>query len=179
MLDGLLQTTTSPDFGRGVDKSLSGYSISQLSSQTQTMLRPVYASLRSQYAVLGELVRAWTLKCFPGGYDVQSLAEERRGKDGSLLRSREMLSYGESVVTGGRIDVEIDEGVPQDEWAERMSLKELADAGFIARRHAMEKMGVGGRSCSGGGDRGAGAVAAAADQSGGDRFAGVEASWAA
>ena len=142
MLEQKFQTTTISDFGKGVDAGLSGYAVSQLESNQTTTLRPAYANLRRAMADVMELIRAWTRTCFPGGGIVLKGVVETREHEGQRRHVREMLVYGEEHMTGNVIEVEIDEGIKQDQVAAHKALMEESELGYRSKHGAMELMGI-------------------------------------
>ena len=155
-----LQASMAPDFYRhlelltrafegsslagfsNVNSDTSGYAVAQVRAMKEAMLGPVYRSAARQWRKLAYFYRHMVRRHFAhGGLHLRG-ALETTEVDGQRVRFRPVLAWTAEHCTDFAVDVHIDEGIVQDEIAERKSGLEMLAAGVWSPRRVMERSGV-------------------------------------
>lgn len=155
-----LQASMAPDFYRhlelltrafegsslagfsNVNSDTSGYAVAQVRAMKEAMLGPVYRSAARQWRKLAYFYRHMVRRHFAhGGLHLRG-ALETTEVDGQRVRYRPVLAWTAKHCTDFAVDVHIDEGIVQDEIAERKSGLEMLSAGVWSPRRVMERSGV-------------------------------------
>ena len=137
-LNGMLESSTLSNFGKAIGGDMAGYAIAQIRSMQLSVLAPIYTNAARQWRKIYYFLRFIIGRDFPGGITLRGAIEET--EDGAQYRP--ILKYGKEHCTDFSINVHIDEGIKQDEIAERKSAIEMKDAGIWSPRRAMEHVGV-------------------------------------
>lgn len=137
-LNGQLGESTLSNFGSALGSDMAGYAIAQIRSMQLSSLAPVYRNAERQWAGIAYCIRYFVKKGYTPPLYLRGAVEET--EEGQ--RFRPVMDYDKSDVTDYPISCTIDEGIPQDEIAERKSAIEMNQAGLWSRRRVMEKTGV-------------------------------------
>lgn len=138
MLSGKLDSTTLASFNQAIDADVAGYAIAQVRSMQMAILGMVYKNAKRQWRKIGYFLRHIVKTDFPDGVFLRGAVEVT--DDGEQYRP--IMEYGAEHTTDFAIDVEIPEGIKQDEMAEKKMAIELFQAGLWSRRRSMEATGV-------------------------------------
>lgn len=137
-LNGMLESSTLSNFGKAIGGDMAGYAIAQIRSMQLSVLAPIYTNAARQWRKIFYFLRHIIERDFPGGITLPGAIEET--EDGAQYRP--ILKFAKEHTTDFAINVHIDEGIKQDEIAERKSAIEMKDAGIWSPRRAMEHVGV-------------------------------------
>ena len=137
-LNGQLSESTLSNFGQALGSDMAGYAIAQIRSMQLSSLAPVYRNAERQWAGIMYFVRYLVKSRYvPPLYMRGAVEESEEGQ-----RFRPVMDYAPSDVTDYPISCTVDEGIPQDEIAERKSAIEMNQAGIWSKRRVMEHTGV-------------------------------------
>lgn len=137
-LNGQLGESTLSNFGSALGSDMAGYAIAQIRSMQMSSLAPVYRNAERQWCQISYFIRYLVKKGYVPPLYMYGAVEE----DGEGQQFRPIKEYKKSDVTEYPISATIDEGIPQDEIAERKSALEMNQGGVWSLRRAMEKTGV-------------------------------------
>lgn len=137
-LNGQLRESTLSNFGSALGSDMAGYAIAQIRSMQLSSLAPVYRNAERQWVGISYFIR-YLVKArqVPALYMRGAVEEAEDGQ-----RFRPVMDYAPNDCTDYPISCTIDEGIPQDEIAERKSAIEMQQAGVWSERRVMEKTGV-------------------------------------
>lgn len=138
-LSGALEQTTLSNFGKAIGSDIAGYAIAQIRSMQLSVLAPIYQNAARQWRKIYYAIRMLVKRFFPGGISLPGAVEE---DEESGAQYRPLLDYGPDDCTDFAIEVHIEEGIQQDEMAERKSNLEMLERGVWSRRRVMENTGV-------------------------------------
>lgn len=137
-LTGQLDEAGIGGLSKALGTDMAGYAIAQIRSQQMAVLAPVYKNAVRQWRKIAYFIRHIVKTDFKGGFYLRGAVEE--AENGAQYRP--ILKFGPEHCTDDTINCHIDEGIKQDEIAERKSAIEMKDAGLWSRRRAMEHVGV-------------------------------------
>lgn len=137
-LSGVLEDTSIANLGKAVGTEMAGYAMAQVRAMQMSVLAPVYSNAKRQWRKIGYFIRHLTEQLFPAGYYLRGAVEET--EEG--VQYRPILKYSKADCTPYTINCDIEEGIKQDEIAERKSAIELGQAGYWSVRRVMEATGV-------------------------------------
>ena len=140
-LNGTMEDVSLSNFGKAIGSDISGYSIAQIRSMQMSILAPVYKDAERQWRKIAYFLRHMIRTTFPAGMYLRG-AVETAEVEGEEIQYRPVLEYGKEHCTDFAIDCHIDEGIKQDEIAERKSAIEMKDSQLWSVRRAMEHVGV-------------------------------------
>lgn len=139
---GRLENTTMNAFGRDVSPETSGYAVAQIRALYLSMVGTVYTNACRQWRKLFYALRYIVRDVYPGGVYLRGAVETERKDDGREVQYRPVLEYAKEHTTDFTIEVDISEGIVQDEMANRKSAIEMYQAGIWSKRRAQEETGV-------------------------------------
>ena len=128
-------------WGANLSPEMSGYAIAQVRALQSSILGPVYRSTASQWRRICAADRLIIKKHFPSGVFLRG-AVETAERDGEEYQYAPIQTYDEDDVTNFTINVDIDEGIIQDELALRKSALEMHQGGAWSMRRVREETGV-------------------------------------
>jgi len=137
-LNGVLEGSTLSNFGKAIGSDIAGYAIAQIRSMQLSVLSPIYKNATRQWRKIMYFLRHIVKTTFPAGLFLRGAVEVT--EDGDQFRP--IMEYAKGDCTDFSINVHIDEGIQQDEIAERKSALEMQQAGVWSIRRVMEKSGV-------------------------------------
>lgn len=137
-LDGQIDDASITNLSRAVGTEMAGYAMAQVRSMQMAVLSPVYTNVCRQWRKIGYFVRHLIENVYPSGIWLRGAVEE--AEDGTQYRA--IVKYGKEHCTRFTINCRVDEGIKQDEMAERKSAIEMHQAGLWSKRRAMERTGV-------------------------------------
>lgn len=137
-LNGVMESSTLSNFGKAIGSDIAGYAIAQIRSMQLSVLSPIYKNATRQWRKIFYFLRHIVKTTFPAGLFLRGAVEEN--DDGNQFRP--IMEYSKKDCTDFSINVHIDEGIAQDEMAERKSALEMHGAGIWSIRRVMEKTGV-------------------------------------
>ncbi|MBA2708302.1 MAG: hypothetical protein H0U59_10925 [Gemmatimonadaceae bacterium] len=140
-LNGTMEDVTLSNFGKALGSDIAGYAIAQIRSMQMSILAPVYKDAERQWRKIAYFLRHMIKTTFPAGMYLRG-AVETAEVEGKEIQYRPVLEYAKEHCTDFSIDCHIDEGVKQDEIAERKSAIEMKESGMWSPRRAMEHVGV-------------------------------------
>lgn len=140
-LNGTLEQSTLSNFGKALGTDIAGYAIAQIRSMQMSVLSPVYTNAARQWRNIAYFERHIIRNVFPGGLFLRG-AIETTEVEGKEVQYRPVLEYSKKHCTDFSINVHIEEGIMQDEIAERKSALEMMEAGVWSPRRVMEATGV-------------------------------------
>lgn len=141
-INGLLEQTTLSNFGKAIGTDIAGYAIAQIRAMQMSVLAPIYGNATRQWRKICYFLRFLVRNQFPAGIYMRGAVETEEVEGGREIQYRPVLRYGKDDCTDFAINVHIDEGIQQDEIAERKSALEMKQAGVWSTRRVMEKTGV-------------------------------------
>ena len=137
-LTSQLEGATLSNFGKAIGSDIAGYAIAQIRAMQMSVLSQIYTNASRQWRQIFAFLR-WMIRTeFPGGVWLPGAVDET--EDGTQYRP--ILEYSAQDCTEFAINVHIEEGIPQDEMAERKSSLEMVQGGLWSKRRAMERTGV-------------------------------------
>lgn len=137
-LMGQLEQTTLSNFGKAIGSDIAGYAVAQIRSMQTSILSTIYGNAKRQWRKIAYFLRHLVATYFPAGIALRAAVEE----DENGRQYRPIVEYGKSDVTMFPIEVDIQEGIPQDEIAQNKNAIEMQQAGLWSVRRAMERSGV-------------------------------------
>lgn len=137
-LTGQLDEAGIGGLSKALGSDMAGYAIAQIRAQQMAVLAPVYYNAVRQWRKIGYFLRFLVQQVFPAGFYLRGAVEE--SDDG--IQYRPILKFAKEHCTDFSINAHIDEGIKQDEMAERKSALEMVQGGLWSRRRGMEKTGV-------------------------------------
>lgn len=132
--------STLGSFGN-VNSDTSGYAVAQVRALKDALLGPLYRSTARQWRKIGYFHRHIVKTNFPNGIFLRG-AVDTVEVDGQEVQYRPVLEYSKEHCTDFAINAHINEGIVQDEIAERKSALEMLQAQVWSPRRVMEKTGV-------------------------------------
>lgn len=141
MLMDQLSGTTLSNFGKAIGSDMAGYAVAQVRAMQEAVIKTVYTNAQRQWRKIFYFYRHMVRTTFPGGIYLRGAIETAKVGD-QEIQYRPVLEYAKEHTTQFTVDVEISEGIIQDEMAERKSSIEMVQAGLWTRRRAQEKTGV-------------------------------------
>lgn len=141
MLMSRMSDLTMQGFGQNISPETSGYAVAQVRAMYQSMVSTVYLNAKRQVTKIAYALRHVVRTEFPAGLFLRG-AVETAEVDGQEIQYRPILEYGKEHCTDFAIETHIDEGVVQDELAERKSAIEMVQSQLWSPRRGMEHSGV-------------------------------------
>lgn len=138
ILNGKLSEASLGGFNKALNSDIAGYAIAQVRSMQMSVLSTLYKNARRQWRDLAYMARHVIKEDLSAGVVLRGAIETT--EDG--VQYRAIHEFGSQHCTDFAIDVEIPEGIMQDEMAERKSAMEMVQAGLWSKRRAMEMTGV-------------------------------------
>lgn len=138
MLSGKLEGVTLGAFNKALGTDIAGYALAQVRSMQMAVLGTLYANARRQWRKIFYFLRHMIRTDFKAGLMLRGAIEETEDGD----QYRPILRYGPDDTTDFAIEVQMEEGIIQDEMAERKSALEMVQGGIWSPRRAMERSGV-------------------------------------
>jgi hypothetical protein len=128
-------------FTKQLGADASGYMVAQIRAMQLSILAPAYTNAARQWRGLFAWARFLVKEYFPGGIYLRGAVEVEE-VDGVEVQYRPVMEYAKDDVTDFAINVHIDEGIVQDQLAERKSALEMMQSGVWSPRRVMEQTGV-------------------------------------
>ena len=141
MLINRLEGITIAGWGSKVSPETSGYAIAQLRAMQNSILGPIYKNAARQWRKIFAFLRFLVRKFFKAGLWLRG-AVQTVEVDGEERQYVPIVRYAEKDTTDFQINVRIEEGILQDEMAERKSALEMHEGGAWSMRRVREKTGV-------------------------------------
>lgn len=138
LLNGKMEASTLSNFGKAIGTDIAGYAIAQIRSMQLSVLSPLYRNAERQWRNIGYFTRHLVKNGHVPELYLRGAVEE--DEDGTEFRP--VLEWGPSHCTDYSITTHIDEGIQQDEIAERKSAIEMNQSGIWSVARAMEHTGV-------------------------------------
>lgn len=141
MLMNRLEAISIAGWGKDVSPETSGYAIAQIRAMQNSILGPIYRNAARQWRKIFAFVRFLVRTFFPAGLWLRGAVETREveGKEFTVVP---IVRYAKEDTTDFQINVRIEEGILQDEMAERKSAIEMHEAGAWSMRRVREQTGV-------------------------------------
>lgn len=128
-------------WGANLSPEMSGYAIAQVRALQSSILGPVYRGTAAQWRGIFAADRDIIKNEFPSGVFLRG-AIETVERDGQEYQFAPIQTYSEKDATDFTINVDIDEGIIQDELALRKSALEMHQGGAWSMRRVREETGV-------------------------------------
>ncbi|MFW6174356.1 MAG: hypothetical protein ACOC5K_01075 [Chloroflexota bacterium] len=138
LLNGKMESSTLSNFGKAIGSDIAGYAIAQIRSMQLSVLSPIYRNAERQWRNIAYFQRHLVKEGHVPELYLRGAVEE--DEDGTEFRP--VLEYKPSDCTSYSITTHIDEGIQQDEIAERKSAIEMKETGIWSVTRAMEHTGV-------------------------------------
>lgn len=138
LLSDKLSSATLGSFNKALGTDIAGYALAQVRSMQMAVLGTLYTNARRQWRKIYYFFRHLIREDLKGGVVLRGAIDET--DDGDQFRP--IMEYGPDETTDFAIEVTLEEGIIQDEMAERKSAMELGQAGYWSPRRVMEKTGV-------------------------------------
>ena len=141
LLTKSFEGSTLGSMGTQLNSDTSGYAVAQVRALQDSILGPLYKSTARQWRKINYFFRHLIRTTYPDGIHLRGAVEtvEVEGKE---VQYRPVLEYAKKHTTDFSIEAHIDEGIVQDEIAERKSALEMYQAGVWSLRRVMEMTGV-------------------------------------
>jgi len=137
-LTSVLDGTILASMDKALSGDVSGYLMAQVRAMELSVLNPIYTGAARQLRKVMYFIR-WLVReghvpplILPGAVESND--------DGQQFRP--ILDYGPEHCTQFAINIHVEEGIKQDEIAERKSAIEMGQSGYWSRRRVQEKTGV-------------------------------------
>ncbi len=134
-----LESATLSNFGKAIGSDIAGYAVAQIRNSQQSILSTIYSNAKRQWRKIYYFLRHLITVVFPAGLALRGPVQEDE-ESGNPFRAT--FTYGKKEVTDFSLDVDIKEGIPQDEIAQHKDAVEMNQAGLWSKRRAMEATGV-------------------------------------
>lgn len=138
LLNGKMESSTLSNFGKAIGSDIAGYAIAQIRSMQLSVLSPIYRNTERQWRNMFYFTRHLVKEGHLPELSLRGAVEE----DEEGTEYRPVLDYGPNDCTSYAIDTSIEEGIQQDEIAERKSAIEMQQAGIWGLTRVMEHTGV-------------------------------------